>query len=136
MKTVRPTSSYQLQLPDEIRESTDTRVSSFWIEGEPLLLQTSSHLRIEGQQISAEQRLEERLAKRRDWERRTSNLCLDPAVDQAAAEQQIDGLIWIHAYFVWTHLTVYVTMSGPAEVVHDPNSWARTALRSLSLSLQ
>jgi hypothetical protein len=137
MKTVRPTSSYQFQLPDEIRESTDTRVSSFWIEGQSLLLQTSSYQRIEGEQIPAEQRLRERMAKHAsDWESLASNLCPDPAVDQAAAEQQADGLVWIHAYFVWTHLTVYATLSGSAESVRDPNSWARTALKTLSVSLQ
>jgi len=137
MKTVRPSSSYKIVVPDDISEQTDARVASFWISGEPLLLQLSSYQRIEGQAIAAEGRLGERMEKTSvTWTKIESDLCADPNVDQAAAEQLQDGVVWLHAYFVWSHLTVYATISGPAKDVHDPNTWARTALKELTLSIQ
>jgi hypothetical protein len=62
-KTVKPSSSYSLKLPEEVRESFEGTVSSFWIEGSPLLLQLSSYIRSEGKQLEAEHRLRERIAK-------------------------------------------------------------------------
>jgi len=136
MKTVWPSSSYKIVVPDDIKEQTDARVASFWVSGEPLLLQLSSYQRAKGSVISAKERLKERMEKTpAKWTRIEPDLCVDPIVDQAAAGQLQDGLTWLHAYFVWPHLTVYATISGPAQEVNDPNSWARMALRKLALSI-
>lgn len=69
------------------------------------------------------------------WKACDLPLCVDPLVDQAAAEQFQDNLTWLHAYFVWSHLTIYATISGPTKEVHDPNAWARMALKGLTLSI-
>ena len=53
VKTVRPSPSFTLAVPEEAREDDDQRVSSFWIDGQPLLLQLSSYLRYEGVQVDA-----------------------------------------------------------------------------------
>ena len=123
--------------PDGVSQRSESRVTSFWIDGEPLLLQFSSYLRTEGSQISAGDRLRQRIDQTPSmWKVLDQILCRDPSVDQAAGEEQVDELVWLHAYFVWTHLTVYATLSGPPGVVHDPDSWARIALRDLSLATQ
>ena len=137
MKTIRPTSSYKVALPDNVCQDADPRVASFWIDGEPLILQMSSYQRLEGEPIPAEKRLTQRLDKTQSpWKVLADHLCGDPTIDQAAGEQQVDDMTWLHAYFVWPHLTVYATLIGPPEAVHDPDIWARTALRELSLATQ
>lgn len=103
-------------MPDAVQEQTDGSVSSFWMDGEPLLLQTSSYIREFGRQVGAQERLQDRMAqhaeKWRVWEERLH----DNVRDQAIGEH-VDriGNLWIHAYLVWPHLTVYATVSGPPE---------------------
>ncbi len=136
---VRPTSSYQIELPDDISSQIDDRVSSFWINHQPLLLQLSSFQRADGTPLSAESRLVGRIEKTPSkWKHLTLDLVHDSTVDQAFAEQ-CDGngnMVWLHSYFVWPHLTVYATVSGPEQEVHDSESWAINALRSLSVVVQ
>jgi hypothetical protein len=62
-KIVRPSNSYRLELPREICEQYDERVSSFWLDGGPVLLQLSSYIRNEGEQLRAEDRLKDRISK-------------------------------------------------------------------------
>jgi hypothetical protein len=50
-KTIRPSSNYQVVLPEEISEKSDDRVSSYWLAGEPVLLQMSSYIRDSGDQV-------------------------------------------------------------------------------------
>jgi hypothetical protein len=135
MKTVRLTPTHTLSLPDDLNERTDPQVSSFWRSGEPLLLQMSSYLRNEGQQVSAKQRLQQRIEKTGGvWREKDAKLHPDPELDEAVAETtDLNGLAWIHAYFVWPHLTVYATISGPPESVTD-GSWAVDALSTLRLA--
>lgn len=136
MKTIRPSSSYKIVVPDNIRERADTRAISFWVDGESLLLQLSSYQRTEGKVISAQMRLQERMEKTPSaWNEVRARLCSDPIVDEAVAEEQKDGLLWVHAYFVWPHLTVYAPISGPPQEVRNPDTWARAALKELSLSV-
>ena len=56
--------------------------------------------------------------------------------DKAGAQQLVDDTLWIHIYLVWPHLSVYLTLSGPSNQVLDEDSWARTAVNSLSLVIQ
>jgi hypothetical protein len=137
-KRIRPSRSYEVTLPQEIQEKHDSSVSSYWINQEPLLLQFSSYFREHGPQITAEERLRERVAKTsRKWTVWNRPLSQDPQVDQAVAEF-IDecGLLWIHAYLVWPHLTVYATISGPPKIVGSPDNWALSSLKTLRPLLQ
>jgi hypothetical protein len=136
-KTVKPSSSYSLKLPAEVRESFEGTVSSFWIEGSPLLLQVSSYIRSEGKQLEAEHRLRERIAKDPgDWRVWSNKLC-SSAIEQATGERTDEtGVVWLHTYLVWPHLTIYVTISGPPGVARALGNWAIRAINSLRLTTQ
>ena len=138
LKPIKPTASYQLLFPEDIQEKAEGRVSSFWIDGEPVLLQISSYIRHEGHPTPASHRLADRMSKQHaNWTIWGKPLADDPIVDQAVAEfTDYDGFLWIHSYFVWAHLTVYATISGPTDVVRDPANWAIHALRAISLNAQ
>jgi hypothetical protein len=132
-----PTGSYSLELPDSIRDDVDGRVSSFWIEGEPLLLQVSSYQRLDGPTLAAEVRLQERMRQQGGtWTTIPVDSLPETNADKAGGEQFVGGLLWLHIYLVWPHLTIYVTLSGPPDQVQNRNSWARSAINSLSLIIQ
>jgi hypothetical protein len=138
MKRVHPSPSFEILLPNEIARQSDERVSSFWLKGEPLLLQLSSYKKREGDPISAGQRLQERIDRSGgQWKVWNGSRIEVPGSDQAIGETLDDGgFLWVHAYFVWPHLTIYATISGPEDVVRNPQSWAMTALANLKLNLQ
>ena len=135
-KIVKPSNSYQLELPNQICEQIDGRVSSFWLDGAPLLLQLSSYLRDQGTQMTARDRLNDRVKKHDvQWRKWKKKIHPDPSVDQATAEFTDDkGLLWVHSYLVWSHLTVYSTISGPKDLVRDPDNWPVQSLKSLRLT--
>ena len=135
-KIVAPSSSYQLRLPKEICEQNDGRVFSFWLDGAPLLIQLSSYIRSEGTQLTAGDRLKERIKKQdAQWNRWKENIHPDAGVDQATAEfTDDDGLLWIHSYLVWPHLTVYSIISGPQPTARNSGNWALQSLKSLRLT--
>ena len=135
-KTVKPSSSYQLELPQEVCEQSDGRVQSFWLDGGPLLLQLSSYIRGQGEQVGARERLKDRIAKHgHKWKIWETNIHPDQAVDQATGEfTDKDGLLWIHSYLVWPHLAIYSTISGPKEVVRDAANWTIQSLKSVRLT--
>ena len=56
--------------------------------------------------------------------------------DKAGAQQLVDGTLWVHIYLVWSHLTIFLTVSGPPEQVQSQSSWVRSAMNSLSLVIQ
>jgi hypothetical protein len=137
-KTLRPSSSYELDLPQNFCEQVDGRVSSFWLQGSKLLFQLSSYIRVEGEQVLASDRLRERIAMHNEqWTVWKTKIHPDPNVDQATAEF-IDhhGFVWIHSYLVWPHLAVYSTISGPKKLVREPDNWAFQSLRSVRLNRQ
>lgn len=136
--TIRPTGSFSLALPDGICDQCDERVSSFWVDGKPLLLQVSSYLRGQGDQVAAPQRLADRMAKHsEEWKVWEGKIHPDQFVDQATAEfLDAEGYLWIHSYLVWPHLSVYVTVSGPEADVRQPGNWAINAVQSVALTVQ
>lgn len=136
--TAKPSTSYHLMLPQGVRENYDGRTSSYWLDEEALLLQLSSYIRNQGAQPTARDRLKERISNEpRSWRSWRTKIHRDVNVDQAAAEYTDDkGVVWVHVYLVWPHLTVYATISGPAEVVCDHNNWAFQGLRSVQLTSQ
>jgi hypothetical protein len=135
LKTLKPSSSYKLVLPEDVCEQSDGRVSSFWLDGQPLLLQLSSYIRDKGTQTGASDRLKARIAKHAEtWRVWKAKIYPDPVVDQATAEfTDPKGVVWMHTYLVWPHLTVYSTISGPKALVSDPNNWTIQGLKSVRL---
>jgi hypothetical protein len=134
LKIVR-SSSYQLELPEQICEQIDEQVSSFWLEGNPLLLQVSSYLRNKGKQVSAQERLTDRIKKHKyKWTKWKTKIYAGTDVDQATAQFiDEDGLLWLHSYLVWSHLAIYSTISGPQELVTNSKNWAVESLKSIKL---
>lgn len=115
LKTVRQSSSFLLKLPEDISHQCDERVNSFWLDGACLLLQLSSYFRTEGVQLSASDRLVQRISKHAEnWTTWEGKIYPEGSVDQASAEYlDKNGVLWIHSYLVWPHLTIYATISGP-----------------------
>jgi hypothetical protein len=103
-----------------------------------LLLQISSYLRGEGDQVAARQRLADRMAKHSEnWKVWEERIYPDQSVDQATAEfLDAEGYLWIHSYLVWPHLSVYMTVSGPEADVRKPENWAINAVESVALTIQ
>lgn len=137
MKLFAPGPSFQLLLPDDITYERADRVSSFWFAGQGLLLQFSSYLGSTGEQVSACQRFEDRIAKKPGkWAAMTERVN-QKAPDQAAAEfVETDEISWLHSYLVWPHLTIYATVVGPVAEVRDASSWARLGLNNIEIVLQ
>jgi hypothetical protein len=138
MKRVQPFPSFDIVLPDAVVHQADERVTSYWVDGQRVLLQLSSYVKPEGSPIRAEQRLQERIAKSSgQWKMWACSPLLTCAAEQAIAETvDSEGVLWIHAYFVWPHLTVYATVSGPEDEVRNTRNWAITALDSMKLNPQ
>jgi hypothetical protein len=133
VKSVRPTSSYQLEIPEDVKEEQERVITSFWRDGQSLAVQLSSYIRNDGTPVSATVRLEERMAKSAvAW----TTMLTKVGPDEAAAFYRENGTVWLFAYFVWPHLTVLATISGLEMDVFDETSWAMQAVRSLSLVVQ
>lgn len=129
---VNPTSSYQVTVPDDIRAEYDTSVTSFWVEGEQTVLQMSSYLRTDGPQVSAEERLRDRMAaNRRSWKVWGRKIHADSTVDQATAEFLDGEVLWIFSYLVWPHIVVLATIIGPMDQVSDGGNWTFAAIRTI-----
>jgi hypothetical protein len=135
LKLVKPSESYILAVPADAEEEYDGAVSSFWLSGQPLLLQVSAYVRTEGRQPSARQRLQARMDKTpANWKLWNDGLHPDPSVDQATAEcMDSNQVVWIHTYLVWPHLALYTLVSGPETSVYGDENWALNALRSIAL---
>jgi hypothetical protein len=138
MKSVRPTSSYQIEVPDDVKDETERGVTSFWQNGHSLALQLSSFLRNEGEPLSAKVRLDERIAGNTAlrWTHVPGKVGSETVPDEAAAFYREGETVWLFTYFVWPHLTVLATISGHEQDVLDETNWARRALQSLSLIVQ
>jgi hypothetical protein len=135
LKKMAPSPSYSIAVPTDVQEERDERVTSYWLKGQPLLLQLSSYLRSEGAQLSASQRLAERVARDSgSWRMWSNALHPDSTIDQATAEREDQNqTVWVHTYLVWPHLTVYALVSGPVAELRSPNNWATNAVRSIQL---
>jgi hypothetical protein len=136
-KLVKPSPSYEFKVPEEICEEHDQGVSSYWLEGSSLLFQVSSFIRGGGEQIHAQERLKVRMSKHAEtWTVVKEKLYPDSVVDQASATFTDENEFrWIHTYLVWPHLTIYVTISSPSDLVANNENWAIQSLKSISLVL-
>ena len=131
-RTVSPTGSYWIDLPSDVEEEKDERVASYWKPGSEVLVQTSSYLRDEGQQVCSSDRLKARLAREALSEIREENISIPSCPDCAAASGiDTDGYRWLYCYAVWPDLTILITISGRPQELKEQDKWALDALRSL-----
>ena len=134
MIALRPTESYEISLPDDVLQEFDGGVSSFWRPHSGTALQLSSHARRSGAQVSAHQRLNERIEMTRNasnWIRLDGfqgDWCPDVA---AATSTNNNGSVWTHAYLVWPDLAVYATVMRPADEDANSDEWRIRAIKSV-----
>jgi hypothetical protein len=126
MKTVKPTAHYSIRIPDDTHQELDEEVLGLWKEGDGTLLQVSSKVRVEGEQVSAEQRLADRM-RVRTWSR--IELGCDADCEVAAATTAQGEYVWWHIYLVVPYVAVYSTISFPASA--HVSDWALGAVRSI-----
>jgi hypothetical protein len=119
-----------------------SQVAGAWLEfvlRKPILLQLSSYIMQNGAPPTPPAlRLRDRIAKSsQDWNVLENTSLLIPGAEYAIGETlDENGLLWIHAYIVWPHLTVYVTISGPEDVVRTSPNWAQVAMESMRVRVQ
>ena len=132
MKVFQPTASYEISLPDDVVEEHDGRVTSYWRTGHSLLLQFSSTSRILGEQVTADDRLQD-LYRRSPAEWSPCKISLQNFSGHCAAAQMRDkkGVAWIHAYLVTDRLAIHVTVSSPLTELETADNWAIEAVRTL-----
>jgi len=111
MKRTNPFPSLSLLLPDDIVEDNDTKVASYWKPGDTCLLQISSYLRVEGPQVSAAQRLSDRMRAGGEWQTVSLARTIENCDIVAASTKDAEGTSWVHIYLVWEWLAVYATVS-------------------------
>ena len=126
MKTLKPSEHYSIRVPDNTHQQLDDEVLSLWQERDGTLLQLSSRVRIEGEQVTAEQRLANRV-RVGTWSR--IELTCDADCEIAAASTEQDDFVWWHIYLVVPYVSVYSTISFPASA--HASDWAVDAVRSI-----
>jgi hypothetical protein len=107
--------------------------------GDPVVLQISSYLRtISAEPLSAVERLQDhKQGHPGNWTPVESKLCQHPIVDEAAASIcDEEGTYWMHAFLVWPHMLLYVTVLGPRPLEEERDSWAFAAIRSIAPTIQ
>jgi hypothetical protein len=112
MKSIKPFPSFSMLLPDEIAENhEDAHVASYWITGDTCLLQVSCFRRDSGPQVSAAERVSERIKMGGNW--KPFDLPCTVEDCDAAAARTVDesGTTWVHAYLVWPWMSIHVTVS-------------------------
>ena len=131
-RTISPTASYALTVPEAVLESQDDRTVSLWLEDDNTLLQVSSYQRGEGVQVPARERLRRRQRSEasRVWHDLTDLQI--PGCPDAAASSSVDleGVMWLFVYAVWRDLAVLVTISRPGRDPVD-RTWAFSAMLTL-----
>lgn len=124
MIALSPTGSYKIDLPDDMKEERDSRISSFWRPGSHCALQLSSNSRGQGEQTSAEQRLRELMERDPgQWLRLLEFRSAESPDSAAAVVKKEDGWVWTHIYLVWPDLAIYATISKPPYETDDCDRW-------------
>jgi hypothetical protein len=102
------------------------------LSGHENLLQTSSYARIEGKQVSANERLKARFEKEKFSDVKIEDVSIHSCPDCAAMSGIDDkGYRWFFCYAVWPDLTVLTTISGQPHELAEHGKWAFEALKSL-----
>jgi hypothetical protein len=110
-------------LPDDVAENHEDTIASYWRKGDTCLLQVSSFRRDSGPQISAAQRLSERVEMGGIW--KPFNLPRKIHGCEAVAASTVDdrGTAWVHVYLVWPWLSVHVTVSRQGDLSGCEWAW-------------
>lgn len=131
-RIVSPTGSYFMDVPLACHEEFDGRVASYWLAESDVLLQTSSYSRARGMQVSANERLEARIAREGFVNVIRAAISVSACPDVAAAwGVDHSGLRWLFVYAVWPDLTVLATISGHPDDIEINGVWALEAVSSL-----
>ena len=112
MKRLNPFPSVSILLPDDIVEDNDPSVASYWREGDSCPLQLSTFYRQHGSQISAMNRLSDRMATGGQWLMFNLPGQINGCEIAAAAINDDEGTSWVHIYLVWEWVAVHATVSG------------------------
>jgi hypothetical protein len=130
---VSPTGSYELLLPDDVLQQHEDGVTSFWRNGNACALQVSSYIRESGSQVSARERLTERIQESgARWRYPELKLRLEKEAELAAGEMTDDeGFRWLHVYIAWPDFAIYATVSWPEKEPSQNCQWAVNALLDL-----
>ena len=128
MKTITPSRHYSIRLPNDVTQQWDKEVLSLWRDDDRTALQLSSYLRESEQQVSAKERLSDRMARSSTkWS--PLDIGCDSACDIAAASTADGDYIWWHIYLVVPKVAVYATISFPSST--KASQWAVDAVRSI-----
>ena len=120
-----------MDLPDNVIEDVDATVTNYWKEGEDSALQLSSIYRSGSGQISASQRLAERLQRSKIESSREFQL-ETVAPDQAAITyEHRNGYIWLYAYLVWPDLSIFATVFIPIGTGNIRDSWQYQSIKTI-----
>ena len=138
LKTLCTTGSYRIDVPQDTAEDVEDDVVSLWRKQQSVLLKISSHRRHMGTQMSAESRLKARLEKEKFIQSLDVNLPTFDVPDFAASGGiDNDRVNWIHCYWVWADLALYITISWSApDSIEVTGQWAIAALKSLRRNYQ
>ena len=128
MKTITPSQHYSIRLPDDVTQQWDAEVLSLWRENDPTALQLSSRARESGQQVSARERLSDRMASSKTkWT--PLEIGCDSDCESAAASTTDGDYEWWHIYLVVPSVAVYATVSFPRST--KVSQWAVEAVHSI-----
>lgn len=132
MKEVSPTQGYRVLIPEDVCEELCDEVASFWRHGSDVALQLSSYMRIDGSQVTAQERLHERLAREdKNPVRFGRGIELEcPDLAQACVEDG-ENTIWVYVYAVWPDLTIFASISGSPGDMESRSDWAFDALSTI-----
>lgn len=128
-----PTSSYEIDLPDDAQTKFDNRVTSIWRADISLALQLSSAVMYAEPRSVRGERLRDRIQRTGgSWQAVTVILNSADDADVAAAQTSDQtGSDWLHVYITWPDVFVYATVSGPTSKGPLVGTWAAVALQSI-----
>jgi hypothetical protein len=129
MKSAKPFPSFSLLLPDDIQADSDSSVASYWKQDDTCLLQLSSFVRKSVPQISAIQRLKDRMRAGGEWQAVRLVRTIEGCEIAAASTKDQDDTSWVHVYLVWDLLAVHATVSHKGQ--SSTCDWAWDALFSI-----
>ena len=129
MKRTKPFPSVSILLPNDIVEDNDDAVASYWRKNGSCLLQISSFRREGGLQVSAAQRLSERMEGKGHWKPFNLPREIQGCETAAASTTDEQGTSWVHVYVVWEWLSIHATVSHRREP--ETCDWAWKALSSI-----
>jgi hypothetical protein len=129
---IQPSPSYEITLPADVEQAYAGIVASFWRDSS-LALQLSGYRRKHGEQVSAAQRLKDRMDEcDEEWSIWSANVHPDADIDQATGEYvDENGVTWLHSYLVWPHFTIYATLAIPKGMAREQADWALKGVASI-----